>query len=433
MRRRAFIAGLGGAAVWPMGQSYTQAAIGGPDIANLPPDGRRGAFFVPHDLAAPVTGSGTGRLTGLTAGVKDMYDITGSRTGAGNPTWLATHAPASTNAAAVAKILAAGATIIGKTICDELFFSIAGMNAHYGTPANVRAPGRIPGGSSSGSAAATAAGACDFALGSDTGGSIRVPAAFSGIYGLRPTHDRVDLTGAVPMAPSFDVCGWFAPSPGVFRRVGDVLLGGTRVDAPLRALVIAADAFAQADPEIVATTKGFLARAGEALPRAEESAVAPDGLDAWREAFRIVQAREVWESYGEFVRSANPEFGPGIKERIAFAATVTAEQADAARKVMAAARAHVRTLVPPGTVMALPTAPCIAPPLDLPDAAQDDFRTRVMRLTCIAGLSGLPQMSIPVGTAAGCPAGLSLIGWAGGDEALLNLACDLSRFCGVVT
>ena len=169
------------------------------------------------------------------------------------------------------------------------------------------------------------------------------------------------------------------------------------------------------------------------MPRAEESAVAPDGLDVWREAFRIVQAREVWESYGDFVRSARPEFGPGIKERIAFAATVTAEQADASRKVMAAARFHVRTLVPPGTVVALPTAPCIAPPLDLPDAAQDAFRTRVMRLTCIAGLSGLPQMSIPVGTAAGCPAGLSLIGWAGGDEALLDLACGLSRFYGVVT
>jgi len=325
------------------------------------------------------------------------------------------------------------ASIIGKTICDELFFSVTGMNAHYGTPANVRAPGRIPGGSSSGSAAATAAGACDFALGSDTGGSIRIPAAFCGLYGMRPTHGRVDLSGAVAMAPSFDVCGWFAPAPGLFRRVGEVLLGGTHVDAPVHALVIAADAFEQADPEIVATTKGFLARAGGALPRAEESAVAPDGLDVWGEAFRIVQAHEVWDSYGDFVRSAKPEFGPGIKERIAFAATVTAEQADAARKVMEAARAHVRTLVPPGTVMALPTAPCIAPPLDLPDAAQDAFHAHVMRLTCIAGLSGLPQMSIPVGTASGCPAGLSLIGWASGDEALLNLACGLSRFCGVVT
>ena len=250
-----------------------------------------------------------------------------------------------------------------------MFFSVAGINAHYGTPANLRAPGRIPGGSSSGSAAATAAGACDFALGSDTGGSIRVPAAFCGLYGLRPTHDRVDLSGAVAMAPSFDVCGWFAPSPGLFRRVGEVLLGGTRVDASVRALLVATDAFAQADPDIVATTKGFLARAGGALPRAEELVVAPGGLDAWREAFRIIQGREAWESYGDFVRSAKPELGPGVKERIAFAATVTAEQADAARKVMAAARAHIRALVPPGTVMALPTAPCIAPPLDMDDAA----------------------------------------------------------------
>ncbi len=394
---------------------------------------RRGAFFVPHDLPAPVAGSASGPLSGLTAAVKDMYDIAGSRTGAGNPTWLATHAPARANAAAVAKILAAGATIIGKTICDELFYSVTGINAHYGAPANLRAPGRIPGGSSSGSAAATAAGACDFALGSDTGGSIRIPASLCGLYGIRPTHDRVDLSGAVMMAPSFDVCGWLAPSPGVFRRVGQVLLGGERIDAPVRALVVATDAFAQADPEVVATAKGFLARAAGVLPRPSEQTVAPDGLDPWREAFRIVQSREAWESYGDFVRAAKPEFGPGIKERIAFAATVTAAQTEPARKIMAAARAHIRALLPPGTVMALPTAPCIAPLLDMPDAGWDVFRTRVMRLTCIAGLSGLPQISIPAGTVGGCPAGFSLIGWAGGDEALLDFACDLSRFCGVVT
>ena len=393
----------------------------------------RGAFFVPHDLESPVVGSGTGPLAGLTAGVKDMYDIAGSRTGAGNPAWLAAHAPARSHAAAVAKILAAGATIIGKTICDELLFSVAGINAHYGTPANLRAAGRIPGGSSSGSAAATAAGACDFALSSDTGGSIRVPAAFCGLYGMRPTHDRVDLSGAVAMAPSFDTCGWFAPSPGVLRRVGEVLLGGGRVEGPVRALIVATDAFAQADPEVVATTRGFLARAGGVLPPPLEQAVAPDGFDPWREAFRIIQGREAWESYGDFVRSAKPDLGPGIKERIAYAATVTAEGAQAARRTMAAARAHIRGIVAPGTVMALPTAPCIAPPLDLPDAAQDAFRTRAMRLTCVAGLAGLPQISIPAGTAGGCPAGLSLIGWAGADEALLDLACRLGRFCGVVT
>jgi amidase len=161
---------------------------------------RTGSFFVPHDLDAPVAGAESGPLAGLTAAVKDMYDIAGARTGGGSPQWLAAHEPETRHAAAVAKILAAGATIVGKTICDEFFYSVTGANAHYGTPGNIRAPGRLPGGSSAGSAAATAAGVCDFALGSDTGGSIRVPASFCGLYGLRPTHGRVDLAGAMAMS-----------------------------------------------------------------------------------------------------------------------------------------------------------------------------------------------------------------------------------------
>lgn len=397
-----------------------------------PEPARRDGFFVPHDVDAPIRGRAAGPLAGLGAAIKDMYDIVGTRTGAGNPTWLATHAPAVRNAAAIDKILGAGATIVGKTICEELFFSVTGINFHYGTPANVRAPGRMPGGSSSGSAAATAAGACDFALGSDTGGSVRIPASFCGLYGIRPTHDRVDLAGAVAMAPSFDVCGWFATSPGLFRRVGDVLLGGTRVDAKVTSLAIATDAFAQADAEVAALGRAFLARAAAVLPRPIEITVAPDGFDGWRDAFRIIQGREAWQSYRDFVTTAKPELGPGIKERVAFASTVTAAQADAAREVMMAARRHIRDLVRPGTVLALPTSPVIAPPVDLAADAQEDFRVRVMRLTCISGLSGLPQLSIPAGIVAGCPAGLSLIGWAGGDEALLDLAGELARFCGIV-
>src|SRR6516164_3085623 len=176
--------------------------------------------FVPHDLTAPLSGAGAGPLAGLSAAVKDMYDIAGYRTGGGNPDWLAAQAPAASSAAAVARILEAGATIIGKTICDEFFYSLAGVNAHYGTPLNPRAPRRLPGGSSSGSASATAAGACDFALGSDTGGSVRIPAAFCGVFGIRPTLGRVSLAGVMAMAPSFDVPGWFSNGPGVFQRVG---------------------------------------------------------------------------------------------------------------------------------------------------------------------------------------------------------------------
>ena len=387
------------------------------------------SFFVPHNLAAPIRGAATGPLAGLTAVVKDMYDIAGSRTGGGSPEWLAAQKPATRHAGAVEKILSAGATITGKTICDEFFYSVSGVNAHYGTPPNVRAPGRIPGGSSSGSAAACGANACDFALGSDTGGSVRIPASFNGVYGLRPTHGRVDLAGAMAMAPSFDVAGWFANGPGVFRRVGAVLLTGAAVEAPVTRLVAATDAFAQADAEVAALGREFLVRAADRLPRADQAVIAPAGLDGWRDAFRVVQAKEVWQTFGDFVTRARPEFGPGIKERMGFAATVTADQADRSRQIAAAARAHIRAMVPPGTIVALPTAPSIAPPLAATDDALELFRVRTMRLTCIAGLAGLPQISLPVGTVSGCPAGLSLIGWAGADEVLLDLACRLGDLC----
>src|SRR5262249_28867247 len=185
--------------------------------------------FVPHDLAAPLRGASTGPLVGLSAVVKDMYDIAGERTGCGSPEWLATHAPASRNCPPVQKIPHAGASIVGKTVCDEFFYSVTGANAHYGTPINARAPGRLPGGSSSGSAAACGAGLCDFALGSDTGGSVRMPASFNGIYGLRPTHDRIEHNGVADMAPSFDGPGWVAGTPGRFRKGGAGVLDNSDV------------------------------------------------------------------------------------------------------------------------------------------------------------------------------------------------------------
>lgn len=389
------------------------------------------SFFVPHNIKAPIRGAASGPLAGLTAVIKDMYDIAGERTGGGNPEWLAAQKPAARHADAVAKILAAGATITGKTICDEFFYSVSGANAHYGTPPNVRAPGRIPGGSSSGSAAACGANACDFALGSDTGGSVRIPASFNGVYGLRPTHDRVDLAGAMAMAPSFDVAGWFATGPGILCRVGAVLLQGTAVREPVRQLLVATDGFAQSDAEVADLGHAFLARCADLLPMPKQEVIAPAGLDVWREAFRIVQAKEVWESFGSFVMAAKPRLGPGIKERMDFAATVTAEQADRSRAVAAAGRAHIRSLVSPGTIVALPAAPSIAPLVTASGEALEHFRVRTMRLTCTAGIAGLPQISLPVGTVAGCPAGLSFIGWPGGDESLLDLAGELGRFCGI--
>jgi amidase len=396
------------------------------------PHGYRSAF-VPHDFAKPIPGAAFGLLAGLTVAVKDMYDIAGERTGGGSPEWLAAQAAAKSTAGAVRKLLDAGATVMGKTVCDEFFYSVTGANAHYGTPLNPRAPGRLPGGSSSGSASAAAAGACDIGLGSDTGGSIRVPAAFCGLFGIRPTHGRIDLSGVMPMAPTFDVPGWMAATPGVFRGAGDVLLEGAPARAELQRVVLLEDAFENVDADIAAFATSTLAATSDELPRKEHQRVAPAGLDPWVEIFRVLQAREVWGIYGKFVTDARPSLGPGIRERMQFASGVSQRDADVARGDLERARQHIRQLTPPGTILALPTTPCSAPPLDAPPTLLAMFRTRVMRLTCIAGLGGLPQVTLPIGTVSGAPAGLSFIGWPRGDEDLLQLAVRLARYLGAAS
>ena len=387
--------------------------------------------FVPHDLSEPLKGASSGPLAGLTAAIKDMYDVAGYVTGCGNPTWLETHAPATATAGCVQSLLDAGATVTGKTVCDEFFYSVTGANAHYGTPVNPRAPGRLPGGSSSGSASAVASGTCDFALGSDTGGSVRIPASFNGLYGLRPTHNRIDLSGVQAQAETFDVPGWFASSPGVFRNVGAVLLDSRRVPGKIDRMIALEDAFGEADDDVGDFLRSALEFMLEELPPLAHARISLEGFDPWREAFRTIQAYEVWQTFGDFVTRQKPAIGPGVRERMEYAASVTAAEAAAARQVQAQAREHILQTVKPGTVLALPTAPCVAPRADISLEEMDYFRTRVMRLTCTAGIAGLPQVNLPIGTLGGCPVGLSFIGWVGGDEVLLDLACELSRHCGM--
>ena len=396
----------------------------------MPAKPHRHCAFVPHDIAKPIAGAARGPLSGLTVAIKDMYDIAGFRTGGGSAEWLAAQAPASKNAGAVQKLLDAGATVIGKTICDEFFYSVTGANAHYGTPVNPRAPDRLPGGSSSGSAVAAAAGACDVALGSDTGGSVRIPASFCGLYGIRPTHGRVDASGAMAMAPTFDVPGWFAQGPGLFHRLGAVLLQGAPAHQRIEHLVVLDDAFEQADAAIAALIEPTLPMLAGRLPEPTHGSIAHGQFDAWREAFRVLQAHETWQTYGKFIEAHRPKLGPGIKERLAFAASVSDHDAAAARREQENARAHVRAIARPGCVLLLPTAPSIAPLKRTPSSELESFRVRVMRLTCIAGLSGLPQITIPVGTVGGAPAGMSFIGWAGSDEVLLELALSLAHLAG---
>lgn len=393
------------------------------------PADRAGAL-VPHTITEPIRGSGEGPLAGRTCVIKDLYHIAGRKTSNGNPDYYAWTEPETATAPAVQKLLDAGADIVGIAVCDEFFYSLTGANAHYGTPQNVRAPGRLPGGSSSGSAAAVAAEMCDFALGSDTGGSVRIPGAFCGLYGIRPTHGRVDLSEAHPMAPSFDTAGWFTNDAALFRDIGRVLLDSTISPGTPKRMLVLTDAFERTDPAVADAIHQVIAAAADVLPHTQKVQIAGDDtLEIWWDAFRVIQASEVASTNGPWVAEHKPDLGPGIRERFAMAAAITPDEVQAANDVRHRVQSRVLSFAEPDTILCLPTAPVIAPKLD---AAPDDlefFRANTMALTCIAGHTGLPQITIPATEVDGCPVGLSFIGWPDGDEALLDLAVAMQPFC----
>jgi amidase len=381
--------------------------------------------FCRHTHVA-VAGSGEGPLAGLTFGAKDIYDIAGHKTGFGSPDWMRTHAEASRTAPIVQQLLEAGADMVGKTHTDELTFSLNGENAHYGTPINVNAPGRIPGGSSSGSAAAVAGGLVDFALGSDTGGSVRAPASFCGVYGLRPTHGRVSLAGACPLAASFDTVGWFARDADVMERVGSMLLS-EEPDATLpRRLLVAEDAFELAGHASTAALQPALERITALIGKSQRVTVSTEGLRQWLEVFRVLQGHEVWQQHGAWVGEAKPELGPGIRQRIQWASTIAPSDAAPATAKRDEIAGRMAALLRNDAVLVLPTVSDIAPLRAAEPQATEDFRTRALSLLCIAGLARLPQINLPLGRLNGCPIGISLIGPRDSDMMLLGLARSLA-------
>jgi amidase len=366
--------------------------------------------------------TGHGPLSGLTFAVKDFIDVAGCHTGGGNPDWLASHPTARNSAPAVEALLRAGARLIGKTIMDELAFSLEGANAHYGTPVNPACPDRLPGGSSSGSAVAVAAGLVDFALGTDTGGSVRVPASFTGIFGFRPTHGRISTVGVVPFAPSYDTIGWFARDPGSLSLVGQALLGSGSA-APISRLVQVSDAFALADPEAAA-----LLRARARAWGAVDEVTVFDGAEAeWLECYRVLQGAEIWQHLGPWITANRPEFGAAIAPRFADAATIGASAVTHYRAFRQTVAARVRAMIPPGTGLVIPTTLGAALALSASLEAIGRFYKSALPLNAIAGHAGLPQVTIPVTQPAACPLGLSIVGAISSDQALLDLATILHR------
>jgi amidase len=382
--------------------------------------------FVDYD-AVEVPSAPSGPLEGLTFAVKDIFDVAGYPTGGGSPIMRAESLVYAENAPIVAAMLDAGARVVGKTQTDELTFSMNGQNRHFPEPVNVRAEGRITGGSSSGSAAAVAAGLCDFSIGSDTGGSVRTPASYCGLWGIRPTHGRVDNRRAMPLAPSFDTVGYFADSADIFAKVAPVFLGEDRQAFDLKRLLKAEDAFArlisEREAEALASAEG---KAIDLLGDPTHATVAPEGLEHWYWTFRHLQAVEAWAAHGAWITGHDPDMTPGVRERFEYGRTVSPEDRQKAMERRVAQRARVEEIVGTDAVLMLPTVPSIAPRRDISGDALQAFRERALSMLCIAGLSGLPQVSMPLAELEGCPFGLSLIGPRGSDRTLVALATRIA-------
>lgn len=376
--------------------------------------------FVPGPSARR-PGRPGGPLSGLTFAAKDLFDVAGVPTGGGNHDWAAGRPVPERHAWAVQTLLDAGADLVGKTITDEVSLGILGENAFDGTPVNTAAPDRVPGGSSSGSAAAVAAGLCDIALGTDTGGSMRVPASFCGLYGIRPTHGRLDVTGMLAQAPSSDTCGWFARDAKTFARAGAVLLGEPPGPLPT-SLIVAVDAFGFADPAVAEALKPMVTRLGRIVGAVREDIMAPQGLSVWARAQRMLQPVEAWQTFQPWIERDNPRLAFSVAAGLIAGAQVPPAERNWAALMREEARARLRYLLPAGTILCLPTTPFPAPLRGLSLPAQQPLRDRIICLCAQGGLTGSPQVSLPGAKVDGAPVGLSIIGGRGTDSSLIAIA-----------
>jgi len=377
--------------------------------------------FMPYP-AVPVPDAGRGPLAGLTFAAKDLFDVAGYPTSGGNPLLLALSGVKTETAPTVQKLLDAGARFVGKVITDELAFSMNGKNAHFGAPRNGAAPDRIAGGSSCGSASAVSNALCDFALGTDTGGSVRAPANHCGLYGIRPTHGRISLQRCLDLSPSLDTCGFFARDVQTFARVADVLIGAD--DAPLSAprLLRADDVWGLLGDEPRKTLAPVLGRLEATFGPAAPAQAALDSFDTMYWAFRYIQGREAWRTDGSFIERHAPPLGPGVAERFAWSSRVTDAQVANATTFRNRFRAHLAALLGSDGVLVLPTMPDIAPLTAASESELEDYRNVAIKMLCIAGLAGFPQVSLPLTTRLGAPLGISLLGPAGSDRSLIAMA-----------
>lgn len=382
--------------------------------------------FVPGPRVR-IEGRSGGPLSGLTFAAKDLFDVAGVPTGGGNHDWPTGRAVPSRHAWAVQRLLDAGATLVGKTVTDEVSLGILGENAFDGTPVNSRAPGRVPGGSSSGSAAAVAAGVCDIALGTDTGGSVRVPSSFCGLYGIRPTHGRIDVTGMLPQAPTSDTTGWFARDAATFAKTSAAMLGEDIPppgDASLPAkLVVAVDAFGFADAATAEALKPLVQRLASLVGSSSEVTMAPQGLSVWARAQRTLQPHEAWLTFRDWLDERNPRLAFSVARALVAGSMISETERNWANLMRQEVRARMDYLLPSGTILCMPTTPFPAPLRGLRLSVLDPLRDRITCLCAHGGLAGFPQVNLPGATTVdGLPVGLSILGPRGSDATLVAVA-----------
>ncbi|MEG5266476.1 amidase [Pseudomonas sp. JDS28PS106] len=368
-----------------------------------------------------------GPLAGYTFAAKDLFDVAGYPTGGGSPHVLAMSGIKTVTAPAIQCLLDAGAELIGKAHTNEMAFSMSGKNAHFGTPRNGAAHDRIPGGSSSGSASAVSNGLCDFSMGSDTGGSVRTPASYCGLFGLRPSHGRVSLANTQPLCETMDTAGYFARDAKVFGLVGECLLGEDSAPLPDSPQLVSSEAlFGLLPPASLDALAPAIARITACCgPLEKLEAELPSLTDAYW-AFRYIQGREAWQAQGDFIERQGLVLGPDVAARFAWCKAVTDEQyndACALRERFAAAWKEILG----HRVLVLPTVPDIAPLLSARDEEIEETRRISHHLLAIAVLCRTPQLTMPLASKDGAPLGISLMGPAGSDLSLVKLAVKIAE------
>lgn len=374
-----------------------------------------------------VAGAAEGPLAGRRVAVKDLLAVAGHPVGLGSPAYLAEQAPEPVHAAAVQALLDAGASLAGIAQTDEFAYSIAGRNSHYGTPPNGASPERIPGGSSSGPASAVALGQAEIGLGTDTAGSVRVPASYQGLWGLRPTHGAVSDAGLRPLAPSFDTPGWLTRDAATLRLAAEATLPESlQRSVETTRVLVAPSLLAVADPALREQFAAVLARLADAgLLAAPEEVVLPAPAELLP-VFRTVQQAEAWASDGAWVSAHWDSLGADIRTRFELAAEVGPEQAAAGRAALAAMRDRLDAALG-GALLLLPSTPGPAPLLTAGGEELESVRAATLGTTAVAGILGAPALSVPLLGGPGAPVGLCLVGPGHSDLALIELGASLAE------